>query len=90
MDEQKRPRAREKRIVNGGKGVEKQGEGIGSGPVNNMGNYEKRREQEAASAVPKTPLRSKPRGKPALRADFRTFRGMAAYRWGSGRLKTMG
>ena len=43
MDEQRKPRSREKKIVNEGKGVEKRGEGLGTGPVNNAGNYEDRR-----------------------------------------------
>ena len=36
MDEQKKPRARAKKVVSGGKGVEIHGEGLGTGPVNNM------------------------------------------------------
>ena len=64
MDEQKKPRAREKKVVESGKGVEKQGEALGTGPVNNTGNYAQRREQEAwqaaqaqrpASAAPQRP-----------------------------------
>ncbi len=47
MDQQKRPRAREKRVVDEAKSVEKKGEGLGTGPVNNTGNYEDRRQQEA-------------------------------------------
>ena len=43
MDEQRRPRSREKKVVSEGKGVEKRGEGLGTGPVNNAGNYEDRR-----------------------------------------------
>ncbi len=46
MDEQRRPRSREKRVINEGKGVEKKGEGLGTGPVNNTGNYADRREQQ--------------------------------------------
>ena len=46
MDQQKRPRAREKRVVDEAKTVEKKGEGLGTGPVNNTGNYEDRRQQE--------------------------------------------
>ena len=45
MDEQRRPRSREKRVVSEGKGVEKKGEGLGTGPVNNTGNYADRQEQ---------------------------------------------
>ena len=43
MDNQKKPRAREKKVVENGKGVEIHGEGLGTGPVNNMGNYEDRK-----------------------------------------------
>ena len=46
MDEQRKPRAREKKVVSEGKGVEKRGEGLGTGPVNNTGNYEDRRAQQ--------------------------------------------
>ena len=46
MDEQRRPRSREKKVVSEGKGVEKRGEGLGTGPVNNAGNYEDRRTQQ--------------------------------------------
>ena len=35
MDQQKRPRAREKKVVSEGKGVEKKGQGLGTGPVGN-------------------------------------------------------
>ena len=48
MDEQKKPRAREKRVVEGTMKVEKHGEGLGTGPVGNTGGYQDRREQEAA------------------------------------------
>ena len=51
MDEQRKPRAREKKVVNEGKGVEKRGEGLGTGPVNNAGNYEDRRRQQNVSQV---------------------------------------
>ena len=47
MDEQQKRSARQKRVVDGGKGVEKKGEGLGTGPVNNMGNYADRKEQQA-------------------------------------------
>ena len=33
MDEQNKPNARKKRVVGAGKGIEKQGEGLGIGPV---------------------------------------------------------
>ena len=49
MDEQRKPRAREKKVVSEGKGVEKRGEGLGTGPVNNAGNYEDRRQQQNVS-----------------------------------------
>ena len=48
MDEQKKPRAREKRVVEGTMKVEKHGEGLGTGPAGNTGGYQERREQEAA------------------------------------------
>ena len=46
MDEQRRPRSREKKVVSTGKGVEKKGEGLGTGPLNNTGSYQNRREQD--------------------------------------------
>ena len=49
MDEQRKPRSREKKVVNEGKGVEKRGEGLGTGPVNNTGSYEDRRQQQNTS-----------------------------------------
>ena len=48
MDEQKKPRAREKHVVEGTMKVEKHGEGLGTGPVGNTGGYQDCREQEAA------------------------------------------
>ena len=59
MDEQKRPRAREKRVVNEAKTVEKKGEGLGTGPVNNTGNYDDRRQQEAQRPSGQTAQRPK-------------------------------
>lgn len=52
MDNQKKPRAREKKVVESGKGVEIHGQGLGTGPVNNMGNYEDRRPVQ--SSAPQT------------------------------------
>ena len=49
MDEQKKPRAREKRVSTEGEGVRKYGEGLGTGPVGNMGGYADRKEQQNAS-----------------------------------------
>lgn len=54
MDGQKKPRAREKKVVNEAMNVEKHGEGLGTGPVGNMGGYQERREQEAARKQQKT------------------------------------
>ena len=51
MDEQRKPRSREKKVVNEGKGVEIKGEGLGTGPVNNTGNYQDRREQQNTSST---------------------------------------
>ncbi|MBQ6399478.1 MAG: peptidase C11 [Clostridia bacterium] len=49
MQDNRKPRAREKRVTDNGKGVQKYGQGLGTGPVNNTGNYESRREQRAGS-----------------------------------------
>ena len=46
MDGQNKPRSRERKIVNEGKGVQKYGEGLGIGQLNNTGGYEDRRQQE--------------------------------------------
>lgn len=62
MDGQKKPRSRERRIVNEGKGVERQGEGLGTGPVNNTGNYEDRKEQER-DRTPQRPAGETPAGR---------------------------
>ena len=59
MDEQKKPRAREKRVVSGGKGVEKQGEALDIGPLNNAGNYADRKAQQPGAQRP-----SQPQGNP--------------------------
>ena len=47
MDEKRNPRAREKKVVSEGKGAEKKGEGLGSGPLNNTGSYEERKQQNS-------------------------------------------
>ena len=44
MDEQNKPNARKKRVIGAGKGIEKQGEGLGTGPV---GQSEQRPPQSA-------------------------------------------
>ena len=49
MDNQKKPRAREKKVVESGKGVEIHGQGLGTGPVNNMGNYEDRKPAQSSA-----------------------------------------
>ena len=49
MDEQKRPRSREKKVAGQGLGIEKKGEGLGTGPVGNTGGYESRKEQAGSS-----------------------------------------
>ena len=46
MDNQKKPRARARRVSDEGKGVEKKGQGLGTGPVNNTGSYADRQEQQ--------------------------------------------
>ena len=60
MDEEKKPRSREKKVVNEGRGVEKRGEGLGTGPLNNMGNYADRKAQSGQQAGA-----SRPAGSPA-------------------------
>ena len=45
MDEQRKPRAREKRVANEGKGVEKKGEGLGTGSVAPQNNRQEQRAQ---------------------------------------------
>ena len=52
MDDQRKPRGREKKVVGEGKGVEKKGQGLGTGPVNNAGNYEDRKQQYSAPSSP--------------------------------------
>ena len=60
MDEQKKPRSREKKVVSEGKGVQKYGEGLGTGPVGNAGEYADRREQQAqqSAAAPQRPAQN--------------------------------
>ena len=48
MDEEKKPRSREKKVVSESRGVETYGEGLGTGPVGNMGGYADRKAQEQA------------------------------------------
>ncbi|MCR5297229.1 MAG: hypothetical protein K6E17_07435, partial [Clostridiales bacterium] len=62
MDDQKKPRSRERRVSNEGKGVEKKGEGLGTGPVNNTGSYEDRKAQQGApqQGVPQRPATQNP------------------------------
>ena len=48
MDEQNKPKARKVTVAGTAKKVEKQGEGLGTGPVGNTGGYEDRKEQQAA------------------------------------------
>ena len=47
MDDQKKPRSRVKKVVGEGKDFDIKGEGLGTGPVNNAGNYEERKGQQA-------------------------------------------
>ena len=57
MDEQKRPKARKVTATGTGDKVEKKGEGLGTGPVNNTGNYADRKEQaQAGTAAAKPPV----------------------------------
>ena len=64
MDEQRRPRSREKKVVSEGKGVEKQGQGLGTGPVNNAGNYEDRKQQYSAPSSPFSGSQKRPQQGP--------------------------
>ena len=60
MDEGKKPRSRVKKVVNDGKGVEIHGEGLGTGPVNNMGSYEDRKQQENGRPAQQKQPQSRP------------------------------
>ena len=51
MEEGNKPRTRARKIVDSSKGVQKKGEGLGIGPVNNAGNYADRAEQAPASGT---------------------------------------
>ena len=55
MDEQNKPNARKKRVVGAGKGIEKQGEGLGIGPV---GDSSKRPPQSAFGQQTSSPRSS--------------------------------
>ena len=50
MDESRKPRSRQKKVVNEGRGVEKYGEGLGTGPVGSTGSHAG--QQQAGSARP--------------------------------------
>ena len=58
MDENKKPRSRVKKTVGEGKDFEKKGEGLGTGPVNNAGNYADRREHQASPIGQQRPAQS--------------------------------
>ena len=57
MDEQNKPNARKKRVVGAGKGIEKQGEGLGIGPV---GDSSKRPPQSAFGQQTQQPAQQRP------------------------------
>ena len=59
MDEEKKPRSRVKKVVNDGKEVEIHGEGLGTGPVNNMGSYADRKQQAAGRPSQQTPTQGR-------------------------------
>ena len=69
MDEQKRPRSREKKVVSEGKGVQKKGQGLGTGPLNNTGSYADRREQEQARPAQRPAARPQ-QSRPSQGAGF--------------------
>ena len=58
MDENKKPRSRVKKTVGEGIDFEKKGEGLGTGPVNNAGNYADRREHQASPIGQQRPAQS--------------------------------
>ena len=75
MDQQNRPRARAKKVVEGGKGVEKRGEGLGTGPVNNLGPSAGRTEMPGSSAgqAEMKPQASGTQGRPSPFASQNPF-----------------
>ena len=52
MDSGNKLKSRTKKVVSGGKGVKKHGEGLGTGPVGNAGEYRERQEQESQRTSP--------------------------------------
>ena len=60
MDENRKPRSRVKKVTGEGKDFEKKGEGLGTGPVNNTGNYADRREQQNRPAQETTSGQQRP------------------------------
>ena len=60
MDRNNKPRSRVKKVVGEGKDFDIRGEGLGTGPVNNTGNYQERKDQPQQSAAqpqrPQQPL----------------------------------
>ncbi len=79
MDEQNKPNARKKRIVGAGKGIEKKGEGLGTGPVGQPGQVPP---QSAFSQQPKqntqrpvqTPAQNHPDAQRPVQNPFGQFR----------------
>ena len=57
MDEQNKPNARKRRVVGAGKGIEKKGEGLGTGPVGQTG---QRPPQSAFGQQPQQPAQQRP------------------------------
>ena len=55
MDDQKKPSARRKKIVGEGRGIEKKGEGLGTGPVGQQGGQKPAVQQPAKPAVQSAP-----------------------------------
>ena len=54
MDESRKPKSRAKRVVSEGRGVEKKGEGLGTGPLGNQGTYADRKAQQSGQGFQKT------------------------------------
>ena len=60
MDSGNKLKSRTKKVVSGGKGVKKHGEGLGTGPVGNAGEYRERQEQESQRTSPGQNMASGP------------------------------
>ena len=64
MDESRKPKSRAKRVVSEGRGVEKKGEGLGTGPLGNQGTYADRKAQQSGQ------VNQRPAGSPRSASPF--------------------